>query len=56
MGGNYSEQAPSSGVASSPANGSHWGFIFWLVVFTAAAIAALGGLQVGGFSFVFRHR
>lgn len=40
-----------------PANGSHWGFIFWLAVLgVLLPVAILGGLQVGGFSFVFRHR
>ncbi len=41
--------------AASPA--SHWGFIFWLIVIGVVLPAAiLGGLQFGGFSFVFRHR
>jgi hypothetical protein len=35
---------------------SHGQFIVWLVVFALASVAILGGLKVGGFSFVFRTR
>lgn len=35
---------------------SHTSFIVWLIVFAVVAIAILGGLKVGGFSFVFRTR
>lgn len=49
----YEGSAP---VQRDAANGSHWGFIFWLVVYVVVAAAILGGLQIGGFSFVFRHR
>lgn len=47
----------AAGGMSSAANGSHFGFVFWLVVIgVVVPIAIIGGLQVGGFSFVFRHR
>ncbi len=40
-----------------PSTGSHFGFIFWLVLLGVVVPGLiLGGLQVGGFSFVFRHR
>lgn len=37
--------------------GGHWGFVFWLVLLGVLIPAAiLGGLSIGGFSFVFKHR
>ena len=35
---------------------SHTAFIVWLLVLVLASVAILGGLKVGGFSFVFRTR
>lgn len=35
---------------------SHTGFVLWLIAFLLVAVAILGGLKVGGFSFVFRSR
>lgn len=47
----------SSTRIDEPSTGSHFGFIFWLVLLGVVLPALiLGGLQVGGFSFVFRHR
>lgn len=34
---------------------SHFGFIVWVAVFALVAVSILGGLKVGGYSFVF-HR
>ena len=55
-GGNaYPTMQSASGAA--PPNDTHWPFLFWLVVIgVLLPVAILGGLQVGGFSFVFRHR
>jgi len=37
--------------------GSHTSFLVWLVVIgVLIPVAIMGGLQLGGFSFVFRHR
>jgi hypothetical protein len=47
--------ASANGVVN--AGSTHWGFIFWLVLLgVVIPVAILGGLQIGGFSFVFRHR
>lgn len=35
---------------------SHTSFIVWLLVFAIISASILGGLKVGGFSFVFRTR
>lgn len=35
---------------------SHTSFIVWLIVFAVLSAFILGGLKVGGFSFVFRTR
>ncbi len=49
--------SPASNPAQVSSGASHWGFIFWLVVLgVVIPVAILGGLQIGGFSFVFRHR
>lgn len=44
---------PSGG---QPEGYSHSSFIVWLLVYTLLAVAIVGGLKVGGFSFVFRTR
>lgn len=35
---------------------SHTSFVIWLLVYVVIAVAILGGLKVGGFSFVFKTR
>lgn len=35
---------------------SHGSFVVWLIVYALLATMILGGLKVGGFSFVFRTR
>ena len=45
----YGGQYPQAGP-------SHGSFIVWLVVFALVSVMVLGGLKVGGFSFVFRTR
>jgi hypothetical protein len=46
-----------SGASGAAPSSTHWGFILWLVVLgVVVPVAILGGLSVGGFSFVFRHR
>lgn len=50
--------AASAGYAtpSLQARPSHGRFVVWLIVYALLSIAILGGLKVGGFSFVFRTR
>ena len=50
--------AVSHTATASPRQGqSHMAFLFWLVVLgVVLPVAILGGLKVGGFSFVFRGR
>ena len=44
-------------VNTQPQTASHTGFIVWLVVIgVLIPVAILGGLKVGGFTFVYRHR
>lgn len=45
----YGGQYPQAGP-------SHGSFVVWLIVFALISVAVLGGLKVGGFSFVFRTR
>lgn len=46
----------SFGYAAPVAEGpSHTAFIVWLLVIAIAAVAILGGLSAGGFSFLFKR-
>lgn len=41
----------------APAPSGHWNFIVWLVLIgVVIPVLILGGLKIGGFSFVFRNR
>lgn len=54
--GAYSGYA-APGAAASRNGGSHTAFIVWVVILgIILPMAILGGLKVGGFSFVFRGR
>ena len=53
---NYGSYVPPS-AAGAPGAGSHTAFIVWLIVLgVLLPVAILGGLKVGGYSFVFRGR
>lgn len=61
--GLYDNADPYGGVAkltaSSPSSGgqSHMAFLVWVVLLgVVLPVAILGGLKVGGFSFVFKGR
>lgn len=50
-------QGVADRVNTQPQTYSHTSFIVWLVVIGVLIPAAIvGGLRIGGFSFVFRHR
>ncbi len=53
-----SQPAEVSRPSMAPAadGASHAKFTVWVAVYALAAIAILGGLKVGGFSFVFKSR
>lgn len=44
---------PAQDYSTGPSHGS---FVVWLLVFALASIMLLGGLKVGGFSFVFKTK
>jgi hypothetical protein len=52
----YGSYVPPVG-GNLPASGSHMAFIVWLLVIgVIVPVAIIGGLKVGGYSFVFKGR
>lgn len=42
---------------ATPSMSGQWGFVLWLILLgVVVPVLLLGGLKVGGFSFVFRNR
>jgi hypothetical protein len=60
FGGTFADQSSQQQVMSAnagTATAGHTSFLIWLVVLgVIVPVAIIGGLQLGGFSFVFRHR
>jgi len=60
FGGTFADQSSEAQVMAASGgvvSGSHMSFLLWLVVLGVIVPAfVLGGLSLGGFSFVFRHR
>jgi hypothetical protein len=48
----YGEMYDVADASSYGPGMDHTHFVVWLIVFTLAAVAILGGLKVGGFHFV----
>jgi len=55
--GDMSSQGQVMSANAATSTVSHTSFLIWLIVIgVVIPVAIIGGLQLGGFSFVFRHR